>query len=511
MSSSIYKAPTERDLVEIIEAEGIEHISGKPTCHTLLKLVNQLAAGCRAIECEYSNYGLSYLVLPQGLYQILTGENIVAPAPYPAVPPYDPNGTQTENNIIHIHWQKNKELKDQMDNCNKALIALTKNKFESKYRLQLQSLFTGIPDRTFIAFFNRIFDKWGRVNTFDIDANTERMRKTWDPTTDDMADLLQQIREGSIFAYYIKFPKQDHELVQIGERLILETGLFGTQFQNWKRRDEAQRTWADFEAFWQSEYDLWAETSQTAAQHGYGGNVEAPATTNNEVIEAEQAYLQSLQQFGATNTHNAATFENLSNTNQNLVNNMANQLQQLNMQVQHLANAVQGQQQKYLPPPPGFNQPPPQQQQQQQYQAPPQQGQFQAYQPQNNMHQGQYGRGRGRGRGRGSGRGGRGGGRGYQGQFTGQSPPYQGQGMYQPQGNYQGQMQGQGQGQTPVAQFTNPVKYFKNWNYCHSCGYDVEDWHYSATCPNPKPNHVWHATRQNPCDGCKKGQHKNRF
>ena len=174
-----------------------------------------------------------------------------------------------------------------MDNCNKALMALTKSKLESKYRLQLQNLFTGIPDRTFIAFYNRIFDKWGRVNTFDIDVNTERMRKTWDPTTDDMADLLQQICEGSIFAYYVNYQKQDHELVQICKRLILETGLFDTQFQNWKRRDEAQRTWADFEAFWQAEYDLWAKTSQTATQHGYGGNVEAPASTNNEVIEAE--------------------------------------------------------------------------------------------------------------------------------------------------------------------------------------------------------------------------------
>jgi hypothetical protein len=286
MSSTIYKAQSEHELIEIIEAKGIEHISGKPNCHTLLNLVNQL-----------SNYGLSYLVLPQALYQILTGENIVAPAPYPAVLPYNQNGTQTENNIIHIYWRKNKELKDQMDNCNKALIVLTKSKFEeSKYRLQLQNLFTSIPDCTFITFYNRIFDKWGQVNTFDIDTNTERMRKTWDPTTDDMTDLIQQIREGSIFAYYGNFQKQDHELVQIGERLILETGLFGTQFQNWKRRDEAQHTWADFEVFWQAKYDLWAKTSQTAAQHGYGGNVEAPANTNNEVIEAEQAYLQSLQQ-----------------------------------------------------------------------------------------------------------------------------------------------------------------------------------------------------------------------
>ena len=106
MSSTSYKAQSERKLVEIIEAEGIEHISRTPNCHTLLKLVNQLTAGCCAIECEYTNYGFSYLVLPQALYEILTGENIVAPAAYPAVPPYNPNGTQTKNNIIHIHWQK---------------------------------------------------------------------------------------------------------------------------------------------------------------------------------------------------------------------------------------------------------------------------------------------------------------------------------------------------------------------------------------------------------------------
>ncbi len=46
----------------------------------------------------------------QALYHILTGKNIVAPAQYPAVPPYNPNGTQTENNIIHIHWQSESEL-----------------------------------------------------------------------------------------------------------------------------------------------------------------------------------------------------------------------------------------------------------------------------------------------------------------------------------------------------------------------------------------------------------------
>ena len=29
----------------------------------------------------------------------------------------------------------------------------------------------------------------------------------------------------------------------------------------------------------------------------------------------------------------------------------------------------------------------------------------------------------------------------------------------------------------------NPIKWFNNWNYCFSCGFDVEDGHTSATCP----------------------------
>jgi hypothetical protein len=104
--------------------------------------------------------------------------------------------------------------------------------------------------------------------------------------------------------------------------------------------------------------------------------------------------------------------------------------------------------------------------------------------------------------GRGYWRTGRGRGRGYRGrnrstyqnrnnaqrqqQWTG--PPAFNQHMYQ-----QPQMQGFYNKPT----HTNPVKYHKNWNYCWSCGYDVANDHTSASCPYPKPWHVYHATRSN--------------
>ena len=43
----------------------------------------------------------------------------------------------------------------------------------------------------------------------------------------------------------------------------------------------------------------------------------------------------------------------------------------------------------------------------------------------------------------------------------------------------------------------NPNKYYNNWNYCFSCGYDIPSWHTSTTCNNRKRNHQVGCTRQN--------------
>jgi len=64
----------------------------------------------------------------------------------------------------------------------------------------------------------------------------------------------------------------------------------------------------------------------------------------------------------------------------------------------------------------------------------------------------------------------------------------------------------------------NPIKRFNNWNYCFSCGFDIEDGHTSATCPQDwrKTGHQEGCNRQNVqqyiADGhaaLLKGQHKN--
>jgi hypothetical protein len=52
-------------------------------------------------------------------------------------------------------------------------------------------------------------------------------------------------------------------------------------------------------------------------------------------------------------------------------------------------------------------------------------------------------------------------------------------------------------GQTTSAPYSNTTKHFANWNYCYTCGFDIEEWHTGTTCPNPKPGHQPQCTRQN--------------
>ena len=66
--------------------------------------------------------------------------------------------------------------------------------------------------------------------------------------------------------------------------------------------------------------------------------------------------------------------------------------------------------------------------------------------------------------------------------------------------------------------FSNIVKTFANQNVCYSCGFDVKDWHTSATCNRKKQGHQDGFTRTNYMEYkranhpfCRKAMHKTMY
>jgi hypothetical protein len=211
------------------------------------------------------------------------------------VPAYDVNNINnaTANHIIMLNWQIQKERFTNMQNFNKALILITKKSLDADYQTALTTLFTGTADRIFLSFFDKLWRKFGRGTPEEHHINRERMNNPWDPVTQDVALLIKRIRDASIYGFFTNKPIPDHDLLTAGERAIVNTGLFSNEYAEWVSRPIADRTWNDFETFWTEKYDLWCETSRTAAQAGFGGNATIESTTP-PMLSTPKAYDNSV-------------------------------------------------------------------------------------------------------------------------------------------------------------------------------------------------------------------------
>jgi hypothetical protein len=106
-----------------------------------------------------------------------------------------------------------------------------------------------------------------------------------------VATIIKHVRDSSIQAYFAQQPFQQHQSVHIMKTLILNSGLFAHQYEQWCARPTAKHTWNNMENWATKMYDLWLDTSKPAANHRYGCNVMGEA---EDATEAETAYAESL-------------------------------------------------------------------------------------------------------------------------------------------------------------------------------------------------------------------------
>ena len=118
----------------------------------LISFLNQVSKGAKQVKFKYSNFGMMCVCLPQDIYYQVTQENVTMPIVLPLVPPFNERQGQ-------VTWQKSKELHDQQNITNKALIKIAKSELDKNYHPTLTQLFTGLPDCNFLDLFNCVWMK----------------------------------------------------------------------------------------------------------------------------------------------------------------------------------------------------------------------------------------------------------------------------------------------------------------------------------------------------------------
>ena len=187
--SSTYTPIKVNDIKAIVETEGLEQMTGRPSPGLLITIINQLSRAFQTIHCPYSAFGMLYIVLPPRVFTFTTGETVDPTADTGVIPPYQHGGDASTNHVIILTWQKQKESHQNYLRYNQVAIAKTKWALPADIRAALTQLFVGNPDRIFVPFFDCLYKKYGRNTLHDTEANSARMRVAWDPMTRNIADV----------------------------------------------------------------------------------------------------------------------------------------------------------------------------------------------------------------------------------------------------------------------------------------------------------------------------------
>ena len=479
------KAPSIEDMKAGFTFARFTSIKGMPSYETITKLETEMIRDAATIECRvpHPHVNLCGAVEQPADYNLRIGTPFTI-APYPGdMPVYPDDASEDEKKNIKNYYNLNLRLHTTTNRMESVFQSMMENAINNTYLAGIHTAKHGFGTMKCVDIVAWLYATYGRITPQQLEENTKRLTT---PVANDqpIAVIFQQIEDCQKLAAAGGTPFTAAQIIKAAETLVLHTGKYTQSYREWLTLEAAQKTYNNFKVCFAQEYQVQNELFPTTQDAGFhdANNAEGIDNGINEITDA------------VTNFANAAatdrdTFNTLTTTNAQLQqqiamlaeqNNMLQEMMCLTMSNTNNNNNNYNPTQPPAPPPP-----------------------TNPYQPRMPFTPTQFSRGRGRGGGRGRGRQGRvsaGRGRGRT-----QPPPSR----QQPQPwEYSGYQYPAQQQNPPGQRQPSRFKRHNNWNYCWSCGFDVEDWHTSSTCPTPMMNHNVNAARANTFGGSRKGHYR---
>ncbi len=128
------------------------------------------------------------------------------------------------------------------------------------------------PNAIFREMFDCFIFKYGRTSAEDCEANHTVMASEWHPSMG-FELLAARLLCGATFANLAKYPINDNDIVDIGIRVLHQTGLFSEEHKTWILcGNDATKTndFTAFRTFWADAVNTASFTATLASSHGYG-------------------------------------------------------------------------------------------------------------------------------------------------------------------------------------------------------------------------------------------------
>jgi hypothetical protein len=82
-------------------------------------------------------------------------------------------------------------------------------------------------------------------------------------------DLFRQMQDGRAYAQAGQQPYGKHQIINIANALVFNTGVYGDSCNEWEKHDILEKTWENFKAHFTTEHCLYRKHTQTAQAADY--------------------------------------------------------------------------------------------------------------------------------------------------------------------------------------------------------------------------------------------------
>ena len=324
--------PTVDSIKEGFPYPDLEKVHGTPTFTDIREIHTKLKANAASIASERGgrNHGLLSLVMAPATYTRITGYNF-HPPDNPGNTPRIPRNTPPEvvQDMRAQHKEEIREWREYRATAN-ALRQQIIATFEETHLRILRNAHTGYNNATPLDMLNHLYRTYGQITPKDLEDNDQRMRTPYDPAQP-ITNLFAQLQEAVDFADAAQRPYSNEQLLSRAYNLVFQTGLYKDTCKDWRRLQDANKTWDQFKQIFHEAYrDLQSlETTAQNAKYHQANNAEA---YNQESEETMNALAMLAQATEADRT----TVANLTQTNTSLLK----QLEQANSTVETLSKTI---------------------------------------------------------------------------------------------------------------------------------------------------------------------------
>ena len=309
--------------------ETIGVISGAPTYEKLQTILKRLNGNAASVKTDFhgGQMGMLGLTVSDAEYQLATTHHFVPPIDPGFVPTYPGTPTAAQVRMAETTFKQEKAIFDLYSNAETKLKQQLINAIPEAYINSLRHSLTGYANVTTKQLVTHLRSTYGEPTPKELEDNRTTFHAPYDVDSP-MVTLYQQVEDAATLAEQGNIPYTTEQILQNAYALLLNTGVYNDACKDWRKKPNADKTWANFKIYFTQAEKDYRHDQTTSRQQGYHQANAAIIQQHAAIANLAQGHTTNQQLLQALSTSNQQLMEQLSTRDQQF-STMQNQLQAL--------------------------------------------------------------------------------------------------------------------------------------------------------------------------------------